>query len=239
MIRRIGRRILMGLDRYNARRASLYNNQRYSAFRDAIDFIDYEKVPGDILEFGVFTGKTLALLYHLSRNSHWKFTTRRVVGLNSFSGLSGLTEAHPRWNQESCSFNDERDHPTSPQGSKVTDGVVRDLFQYYGFEAPTLHKGLFSETLPALIPSLYPKIALAHIDCDLYKSTRDVLLHSSIAWQEGTILLFDDWFHYAGNPDRGEAAATAEFFAKNNTNWKLIHYRQYATFCNAFIIAAR
>jgi hypothetical protein len=208
-------------------------------FRDAIEFLDYEKVPGDIVEFGVFTGRTLALLHYLSGKSYWKYTTRRVAGFDSFEGLTGLTEAHPRWDLDSCSTNNEHDHPTSQQGSKVSDAVVRDLFQYYGFDAPTLHKGIFSETLPALFPSEYPKIALAHIDCDLYESTRDVLLQSSVAWQEGTILLFDDWFHYAGNPNRGEARAVTEFFAKADSRWKLVHYRQYAIFCNAFIVAAK
>ena len=44
---------------------------RHTMFRDATRFIDYELIEGDIIEFGVYTGRSLALLsYYHSLNNY-------------------------------------------------------------------------------------------------------------------------------------------------------------------------
>jgi predicted O-methyltransferase YrrM len=61
-----------------------------------------------------------------------------------------------------------------------------------------LHKGWFDATLPAFIRELKEPIALAHIDCDLYASTRTVLEHIAPRLAPGAILVFDEYFGYPG-----------------------------------------
>ena len=56
--------------------------------------------------------------------------------------------------------------------------------------------------------------------------------------QDGAVLLFDDWFHYRGSPEKGEARAFDEFL-RAHPEWRSVHYRSYATFCNAFILSRR
>ena len=61
-----------------------------------------------------------------------------------------------------------------------------------------LHKGWFDATLPPFLKELEGSIALAHIDCDLYVSTRCVLDNIIPRLAPGAILVFDDYFNYPG-----------------------------------------
>jgi hypothetical protein len=131
-----------------------------------------------------------------------------------------------------------RDSPVLAPGEPVSAGTTRELFERCGLQPPLLHEGRFDEVLPRVVPSEHPAIALLHVDCDLYESTRDVLNGAAPALQDGTLVLFDDWFHYRGRPDRGEARAFHEFLAAH-PEWLAVHWRSYATFCNAFILVRR
>ena len=60
---------------------------RHEMFSRAVRFVDYELVEGDILEFGVYTGRSLALFsyYHeaFKETIHGNnVPRRRVVGLD-------------------------------------------------------------------------------------------------------------------------------------------------------------
>ncbi len=55
---------------------------------------------------------------------------------------------------------------------------------------PVLVKGFFSDTLEAGLPE---KIALLHVDCDLYDSTRDVLRACWARMQPGSTVVFDEY----------------------------------------------
>jgi hypothetical protein len=211
-------------------------DQRASTFFAAIDFVNYEQVPGDIVEFGVFTGISLALLAQGHRFDD-KGMARRVAGFDSFDGLPSSAEEHARWHEGACQTNHGW-HPLAAPGARVTPDMTRELFTACGLSAPELHVGLFDRTVPSVIPATYPAVAVVHVDCDLYESTRSVLTGIAPALQDGTVLLFDDWFHYRGNPHKGEARAFTEFLDAH-PEWEAAHYRSYGTFCNAFILTRR
>lgn len=61
-----------------------------------------------------------------------------------------------------------------------------------------LHKGWFDATLPPFIKGLKQPISLAHIDCDIYSSTRTVLEHILPRLAPGAVLVFDEYFNYPG-----------------------------------------
>ena len=211
-------------------------DQRASTFFAAIDFVNYEQVAGDIVEFGVFTGISLALLAQGHRFDD-KGMARRVAGFDSFDGLPPSSEEHARWHEGACQTNHGW-HPLAAPGARVTPDMTRELFAACGLSAPELHVGLFDRTLPQAIPATYPAVAVVHVDCDLYESTRSVLTGIAPALQDGTVLLFDDWFHYRGNPRKGEARAFTEFL-EAHPEWEAAHYRSYGTFCNAFILTRK
>jgi hypothetical protein len=209
---------------------------RWETFCRAIEYVNFEAVPGDIVEFGVFTGISLALLAK-AESFDPKEMTRRVAGFDSFRGLPGSDEPHARWQAGVCASNHAW-HPLLTVGDAVTPDVTRRLFEACGLDAPLLHVGPFADTLPAAFPAVHGQVALAHFDCDLYESTRDALWALAPVLQDGAMLLFDDWFHYRGHPHKGEARAFSEFLAAH-PHWGAVQYRPYATFCNSFILYLR
>jgi O-methyltransferase len=231
-IREAGRLILGSeLDTINQ---IVRRDARCHTFFRAIEFINYEQVPGDIVECGVFGGLSLALLAK-GATFDAKGMSRRIVGIDSFEGLPLDVEQHPRWNERDCAVVHGW-HPFLNAGDRVSAESTRALFDLCGLDSPILHTGRFGEVLPRIVPSLHDSIALLHVDCDLYESTREVLDGVASALQDGTIILFDDWFHYRGNPHRGEARAFREFLAEH-PEWEAVHWTSYATFCNAFILS--
>lgn len=210
---------------------------RHSMFRNATRFIDYELIEGDIFEFGVYTGRSLALLsyYHQinKKSIHTIPFERKVVGFDSFEGLPS-SDNHPRWKKNLFSINHSY-HPLVKKGVKVNEHIIIDLFKQYNLPKPYIEIGKFNESLKNVIDKKYKKAAIIHIDCDLYESTKSVLFNVRPILQEGTILLFDDWFNFKGNKNKGEQRAFYEFFKKEK-KWKYIEYQTYATFGKSFIV---
>jgi hypothetical protein len=210
---------------------------RSTFFKTAIRFIDYELIEGDIFEFGVYTGRSLALLSYFHEKSkesiHKLSFDRKIVGFDSFEGLPD-SDNHPRWKKNMFNINHSY-HPFSKIGDKVSADTIYSLFKNYSLPTPNIEIGEYSVTLSKLIPVKYKKAALIHIDCDLYMSTKIVLDNISPTLQEGTLLVFDDWFNFKGNKNKGEQKAFYEFFT-NQTKWDFIEYQTYATFGKSFIV---
>lgn len=217
---------------------------RYFAFRDIIQWLNYEMVEGDILEFGVSTGVSLLLfaLFHEEcqkcpdwlGNREKQILKRRIVGFDSFEGLPA-GEGHARWYKTVFKNNERHNHPFLKIGEAVKPEHVVKLFDICGFENPILEVGLFADTLPTVLPQKYNKAAIIHIDSDLYESCKTVLLHIEPLIQDGTIIMFDEWFAFKGDPNNGEARAFKEFL-DTHPHIQAIPYKQYATSSYAFIL---
>ena len=233
---RAARDLMLGRDDVPIMTQIVRRDARSATFFAALDYINYERVPGDVVEFGVFTGLSLAV-FAQGHASDTKGMTRRFVGFDSFEGLPPSLEEHARWQPSDRAVNHSW-HPMIPIGARVTPGVTEDLFAACGLEPPALHIGPFTETIGRVVPSTYPAMALVHMDCDLYESTRDALALASPAFQDGVMLMFDDWFHYRGNPHKGQARAFGEFLSAH-PEWIATSYRTYATFCQAFVLSRR
>jgi len=206
---------------------------RWTMYTRAVDFVNFEAVEGDILEFGVFGGVSLALLAQ-AHSFDPKGMTRRIVGYDSFQGLPQSEEPHARWKEGDCS-RVHAWHPVLKPGDPITKEVTLDLFRRSGRGAPELEIGLFQDTIPRTVPGKYKAAALVHIDCDLYESTKLVLEGLAPILQEGTVLLFDEWFSYKGNPGKGEARAFFEFL-ETHPEWRAQSYQPYGPYSNSFIL---
>lgn len=212
---------------------------RSNAFKTCIRFINYELVEGDICEFGVYSGRSLALLSH--HNNEYvvnendvnnKDVPKRIsYGFDSWDGLPNDDETHPRWTHGLFKLNHSY-HPIIPLNKHIEPIDVYNFFKVYNLDKPVLVQG---EYIDLVLPNELTHIALVHIDCDLYNSTKQILNLIESRIVDGTILLFDDWFNYKGNPNKGEQRAFNEFL-NENPRIKVSEYLQYATFCKAFII---
>ena len=79
------------------------------------------------------------------------------------------------------------------------------------------------------------QVSIALIDCDLYESTVPVLDFLTDIVQQGTILIFDDWFRFRGSPDSGEQRACREWLERN-PQLELIEFWKQAPQAVAFLV---
>jgi len=210
---------------------------RSSAFEKCIRYINYELIDGDILEFGVYSGRSLAALsyyndkYYQNENkiNSESNINRQIYGFDSFEGLPD-TEGHPRWKKQLFKYNHSY-HPTIKNNQLITPKLVEDFFISSNLNKPNIIKSYYDK----LKIDQINKIALCHIDCDLYSSTKQVLNLIKDKLVDGSIIMFDDWFHYKANPNKGEQKAYFEFLDENK-NIQSYEFERYATFCKAFVI---
>jgi hypothetical protein len=89
-----------------------------------------------------------------------------------------------------------------------------------------LTKGFFESTLPNFVAQ-HPgaRVALLHIDCDLYSSTVTILRNIAPMLAPGSIILFDELINYHGWED-GEFKAFMEFVAERNLAFEYIAYNR-------------
>lgn len=152
------------------------------------------RVAGHFLEFGVYTGGTIR---HIAKR-------RPDVTIHGFDSFEGLPEDWSGTDLGRRTFSRDGGLPNVP-------GNV------------ALHKGWFSETLPAWAAATAGPVAFIHVDCDLYASTADLLKGLAGRLQPGTVLVFDEYFNYPGW-QRHEFRAWAEFVAEADIEYTYLGY---------------
>lgn len=149
---------------------------------------------GAILEFGVYRGETIN--YLAKRHSQ-----RSIYGFDSFLGLP---EAWAGNRASEANFNLNGKPPqTEPN--------------------VTLVEGWFDDSLPKFLESFDAPIALVHIDCDIYSSTRCVLENLGPRLQPGAVIAFDEFFNYP-NFEQHEYKAFFEFVETFNVTFRYLAY---------------
>ncbi|NGO41434.1 TylF/MycF/NovP-related O-methyltransferase [Streptomyces ureilyticus] len=158
---------------------------------------------GYYFEFGCHNARTFRLAYDAFSPLH-DFT---YVAFDSFEGLPDVTgiDVHgDLWYRGQMS---------------TSEADFRRLCKRHGIpdEKYRVVKGFYDKTLtPELAAELGPlHAAVIYIDCDLYVSTVPVLKFVKSFLRPGTVIVFDDWFLYNGDPQRGEQKAFAEFCLEN------------------------
>lgn len=84
-----------------------------------------------------------------------------------------------------------------------------------------LHGGWFENSLPPFLASHPGPVRIAHIDCDLYSSTRTVLTQLRERLVPGSVLLFDDMLGYPGY-EAHELRAFEEFVAEDGRRYEIL-----------------
>jgi O-methyltransferase len=195
---------------------------REEFFSNCMRFIAFNHVEGDYLEFGV--GKTtFSLAYKHSRLQGLKM---HFCGFDSFSGLpkpKGI-DVHPAWVEGEYRIN-------------VED--FKKFLRRLGLQDSdyTLVAGFYDESLTdnTLKKLNLKKAALIYVDCDLYESTVSVLRFVFPLLHTGTIIAFDDWYTFNGDPERGEQLALKEFL-QQNPEVKLTEYLGFEWCGKSFIV---
>ncbi len=240
---RLIKQILLPFRRFSSNFVSVDNPN--SIVRKAAWILAAEKVEGDYLEFGVFSGDSFIRSFHELHEVYRKhmspsagrtseeankiksiWSNMRFFAFDSFQGLpaiegidnQGRDFVEGTWSFEESEFKKKISKSGLPPEKVVT--------------VP----GWFEETCVETTIQKYEmrKAAIIHIDCDLYSSTKSVLKFVEPLLVDGTILIFDDWFCFRGNPNLGEQKAFAEW-AGTLADWNFVEYQKEGPWRNSFI----
>ncbi len=183
---------------------------RMETLRDLIKSIWYiygADVEGDVVEFGTMSGFTAS---RIAKTMTWMEkhipVPRRLILADSFEGLpeatakADLDSPHVVkgvWSAGACKV----------LGRAALEDLCRREFDPARID---ILEGWYSATVPKL--SADRKLALLHVDCDLYQSTMDALVpcFQRGMVSEGAMIHFDDWNCNRASPDFGERRAWAE-----------------------------
>jgi len=186
-------------------------------------FVACEIVEGDYLEFGVYQGAAFTTSYHAlkaayreriaqkageatpeqQRRRQKNWDDMRFFAFDSFEGLPVLKGSDT-----------QTDDFKQGQYAATQDEFLKNITSK-GVDAARVVpvKGWFSDTVNRQTFDEHElrKASVIWIDGDLYESARDVLKGIVPLLQDGTILIFDDWFAFKGNPNLGEQKAFHEW----------------------------
>ena len=207
--------------------------------RCAASFAAWNQVPGDYLEFGVFRGQSFSEAYHsIWRNRQkvrqfvatkeiekWIQERPRFFAFDSFCGLpGGEADRHLDYSEGAYACTE----------TQFTENIVNN-----GVDMADVRivPGFYDETLTADTKEQLSlqRAAIILIDCDLYESTVPVLEFITDLVDQGTILIFDDWYRFKGDPNKGEQRACNEWLQKN-PHINLVQYWQQGPQSVAFLV---
>lgn len=179
----------------------------YALFR-ATQYIVENRIPGDVVECGVFRGGSIMACAHSLH--HFGDYSRSLYLYDTFEGM---TEPTP---------DDVDFRGRTPQDHLKTWGVGRmnemalcsvEQVRHNVFTTPypqdkfVFVKGPVEQTIPATIPD---RIALLRLDTDWFESTRHELIHLFPRLARGAVLIVDDYGFWSG-----ARKAVDEYFRAN------------------------
>ena len=201
--------------------ASAPKNKKDEMLRIAFSAINSWKIDGEYFEFGVYEGRAMIAAWNNSLRFKKKL---RFFAFDSFEGLPSSDEGGNKF----------------PKGkytcSKST--FLKNLSKAgANTSLVTCVSGFYDKSLTNTLQEQLSnhKAAIIWVDCDLYISTVPVLQFIVPFLQQGTIICFDDWFSYGGDPMKGEIRATREWLEKT-PQVKLIHYRDFGISGRSFVV---
>jgi O-methyltransferase len=178
------------------------------ALYQSLEYIVRNRIPGDIVECGVWSGGSMLLAAHALQ--HFGDTSRRIYLYDTFEGNPRPDEVDTRWdgvpalptwehhqrNGGRWCFGGTRDHVSRVVSSS---GYPADQFVFV--------EGMVEDTLPGIRPE---RISLLRLDPDLYRSTYHELVHLYPLLAPGGILIIDDYGAF-----QGAKLATDRFIEEN------------------------
>jgi hypothetical protein len=215
------RRLLEGIDLHSDNRM-----RERGMLAQAFEFKKINGVPGDYFEFGLWRGKTF--IYAHQMRQRYRCDEMRLWGFDSFQGLPQIDEDDEgpenvwQTGQFTCS---EREFRAILRRAGVPEQSYRLVPGYYRDSLNSDLRQQFSGASAAIV----------YIDCDLYLSTRQVLDFVAPLLVNGSIVCFDDYYNYKGNPEQGEQKALAEFLS-GHKDVKFLSWLDYSPLGKSFIV---
>jgi O-methyltransferase len=183
--------------------------ERVASLCNAIDYITRRRIPGDVVECGVWRGGSMmaAALAFL----HLKDTTRSIFLFDTYEGMTSPTAIDKRVALDlsasamlACAPRDDHLWGISPLDE------VKDNLASTGYPAEKLVfiKGPVEDTIPDEAPK---QICILRLDTDWYESSHHELVCLYPRLQLGGVLIVDDYGWW-----EGQRKAINEYFHECN-----------------------
>lgn len=166
------------------------------AMYKGIEHIVRNRIAGDIVECGVWSGGSMMLAAYALQ--HFGDTTRKLYLYDTFDGMPkpDAIDVDCLGNSALETWQERQDRNTS-WGYGGPEVMVRALLSStgYPYENMVFVKGMVEDTIPGIFPA---HISMLRLDTDLYGSTYHELLHGYPRLQRGGILILDDYGYFMG-----------------------------------------
>jgi hypothetical protein len=195
-----------------------------SAIDMAMQRVKETGLRGDYYEFGLYRGYTF--WYAQKAADRVQLEGMRFFGFDSFQGLPEVEGG------------DQKQGIFFSGDYLCTRTEVERQITAHGFDwaRAALIEGFFDQSLRPGLRQEHEmgSAALVLIDCDLYQSTVPALRFLADLLQDGTVLLFDDWYCFGDSSDNGEPRAFREFLA-DHPEWAADDLMDFPNYGKAFV----
>lgn len=199
----------------------LFPSPKDMIIRQIIDYIRFEHLQGDYLEFGTYKGHSLITAMKYAKK---KDIELRFIAFDSFSGLPEVKAKYKTITEHKfkTSYEEVKADIKKYETDKIKAEVVK------GFYQEVCNKALIEKLK-------IDKVAVVYIDCDLYESTKTVLEFITPFIQSGTVIVFDEYFGFLSDYKFSELRAVDEWEKKYH-NIRLVEFSKYGRQHNSFIV---
>lgn len=170
--------------------------ERMFSLMRAIEYIEKNKIEGDIVECGVWRGGSSMVM--AKKLSELQNTDRQLFMYDTYEGMSEPTEndlQHDGQNAQNMLATSDKEIDQIWCYSALDE--VKQNMQSTGFPLDKINfvQGKVEETIPNVIPK---KIAILRLDTDWYESTKHEMEHLFPLLVKGGVLIIDDYGHWQG-----------------------------------------
>lgn len=169
--------------------------ERIYALREAVRYVVREKIPGDIVECGVWKGGSMMAVARTLLDL--KDESRTLHLFDTFEGMPPPTAADVDYTGQEAEARLQRSDKDANLWAIAPLDQVKQAVLGVGYPADKIRfvKGKVEDTIPQEAPAT---IALLRLDTDWYESTWHELVHLFPRLQPGGVLIIDDYGHWQG-----------------------------------------
>ncbi|WP_329139452.1 TylF/MycF family methyltransferase [Streptomyces sp. NBC_01476] len=188
--------------------------ERLNAFILAVRYVNKHRIPGSIVECGVWRGGSMqAAARTLLEVGD---TERDLYLFDTFEGMPPPTDRDLRRDGESAADLLARQGKDRPIWAVATLDDVKEGFEQVPYPQERIHycQGMVEDTIPEQAPE---QISILRLDTDWYESTKHELEHLYSRLSSGGVLLIDDYGWWQGSRE-----AVDEFLEKTGARLLLL-----------------
>jgi O-methyltransferase len=170
---------------------------RLTALCEAVDYVVRHRIPGDIVECGVWKGGSMMAVARTL--CELEDRDRQLYLFDTYEGMTQPSDkdvsAQGKRAADMLRAEDKQD-PHSVWCAAPLD-AVKQAMTSTGYDPAKLHfvKGRVEDTVPARAPE---RIAILRLDTDWYESTLHEMTHLFPRLVPGGVLIIDDYGHWQG-----------------------------------------